>query len=161
MDAGEQWPYWRQARKCRFLGFWRCCAFSRSLSRCSSWPGFPRSLFVPLSLAVAFAMAASYLLSSSLVPVLSTWILREHAPEVEERPSLLHCVRDRLGRILERLTAIRWLTISAYVLSSLLVIALLGPFLGREIFPRVSAGQLLLRFRAPIGTRVETTERLT
>ena len=41
--------------------------------------GVSRSLFVPLSLAVGFAMGASYLLSSSLVPVLSTWILREHA----------------------------------------------------------------------------------
>jgi len=120
--------------------------------------GVSHSLFVPLSLAVGFAMAASYLLSSTLVPV---WILREHAPEAEDAPSLLHRVRDRLGRILDRLTANRWLTISAYVLGSLLVIALLGPYLGREIFPRVSSGQLLLRFRAPIGTRVETTERLT
>ena len=32
---------------------------------------------------------------------------------------------------------------------------------GREIFPRVSSSQLLLRFRAPIGTRVESTERLS
>jgi multidrug efflux pump subunit AcrB len=123
--------------------------------------GVSRALFVPLSLAVGFAMAASYLLSSTLAPVLSTWILREHAPEAEDTPSLLHRVRDRLGRILNRLTAIRGLTVSAYVLASILVVVLLGPYLGREIFPRVSAGQLLLRFRAPIGTRVETTERLT
>src|SRR5260221_2414514 len=93
--------------------------------------GVARSLFIPLSLAVGFAMAASYLLSSSLVPVLSTWILREHAPEAEDAPSLLHRVRNRLGRILERLTTNRGLTISAYVLGSLLVIALLGPYLGR------------------------------
>src|SRR5260370_34072875 len=39
--------------------------------------------------------------------------------------------------------------------------ALIGPYIGREIFPRVSSDQLLLRFRAPIGTRVETTERLS
>jgi len=123
--------------------------------------GVSRSLFVPLSLAVGFAMAASYLLSSSLVPVLSTWILREHIPEEEDAPSLLHRVRDRLGNILNRLTEIRGLTVSAYVLGAILVVVLLGPYLGREIFPRVSAGQLLLRFRAPIGTRVETTERLT
>src|SRR5256714_7912921 len=123
--------------------------------------GVSRSLFVPLSLAVGFAMAASYLLSSTLVPVLSTWILREHAPEAEDAPSLLHRVRDRLGRVLTRLAAIRGLAVLAYVLASVLVIALLGPYLGREIFPRVSSGQLLLRFRAPIGTRVETTERLT
>ena len=123
--------------------------------------GVSRSLFVPLSLAVGFAMAASYLLSSSLVPVLSTWILREHPPEAEDAPSVLHRVRNTLGRILDRLTANRGLTVSAYFLTTLLVIALLGPFLGREIFPRVSSGQLLLRFRAPIGTRVETTERLS
>ncbi len=123
--------------------------------------GVSRALFVPLSLAVGFAMAASYLLSSSLVPVLSTWILREHAPEAEDAPSLLHRVRNTLGRVLNRLTAIRGLTVSAYVLASILVVVLLGPYLGREIFPRVSSGQLLLRFRAPIGTRVETTERLT
>jgi multidrug efflux pump subunit AcrB len=123
--------------------------------------GVSRSLFVPLSLAVAFAMAASYLLSSTLVPVLSTWILREHTPEAEDAPSLLHRVRDTLGRILNRLFAIRGLTVAAYVVVSVLVVAFLGPYLGREIFPRVSSGQLFLRFRAPVGTRVETTERLT
>jgi multidrug efflux pump subunit AcrB len=123
--------------------------------------GVSRSLFVPLSLAVGFAMAASYLLSSTLVPVLSAWILREHTPEAEDTPSLLHRVRDTLGRILNRLFAIRGLTVTAYVVVSVVVVALLGPYLGREIFPRVSSGQLYLRFRAPVGTRVETTERLT
>jgi multidrug efflux pump subunit AcrB len=123
--------------------------------------GVSRSLFVPLSLAVGFAMAASYLLSSTLVPVLSTWILREHTPEAEDTPSLLHRVRETLGRILNRLFAIRGLTIAAYVVVSVLVVAFLGPYLGREIFPRVSSGQLFLRLRAPVGTRVETTERLT
>ncbi len=39
--------------------------------------GVSRQLFVPLSLAVAFSMIASYLLSSSLVPVFSTWLMRE------------------------------------------------------------------------------------
>ncbi|HEX9606280.1 MAG TPA: efflux RND transporter permease subunit, partial [Gemmatimonadaceae bacterium] len=123
--------------------------------------GVSRSLFVPLSLAVGFAMAASYLLSSTLVPVLSTLILREHAPEAQDAPSLLHRVRDTLGRILNRLFAVRGLTVAAYVVASALVVAFLGPYLGREIFPRVSSGQLFLRFRAPVGTRVETTERLT
>jgi multidrug efflux pump subunit AcrB len=37
-----------------------------------------RSLFVPLSLAVGFAMISSYLLSSTLVPVLSVWLLKHH-----------------------------------------------------------------------------------
>ena len=124
--------------------------------------GVSRSLFVPLSLAVGFAMAASYLLSSSLVPVLSTWILREHgAQNVKKGPTLLIKLRKKLGNILNKVTRYRGLVVSIYVVAALLVILFLGPYLGREIFPRVSCGQLLLRFRAPIGTRVETTERLS
>src|SRR6266446_5495649 len=124
--------------------------------------GVSRSLFIPLSLAVGFAMAASYLLSSSLVPVLSTWILRAHAPADEKgAPSLLARLRENLGRVLEKLTRNRRIVVSLYVASALLVIVLVGPFLGREIFPQVSSGQLLLRFRAPIGSRVEATERLS
>ncbi len=124
--------------------------------------GVSRSLFIPLSLAVGFAMAASYLLSSSLVPVLSTWILRAHAPADEKgAPSLVARLRENLGRILEKLTRNRRIVVSLYVATALLVIVLIGPFLGREIFPQVSSGQLLLRFRAPIGSRVEATERLS
>jgi multidrug efflux pump subunit AcrB len=122
--------------------------------------GVSRSLFVPLALAVGFAMAASYFLSSSLVPVLSTWILREHS-EAESSRSLVTRVREKLGRTLERLSARPRLAVSAYVVVSLVVVAVLGPVLGREMFPRVSSGQLLLRFRAPTGTRVEATERLS
>jgi multidrug efflux pump subunit AcrB len=124
--------------------------------------GVARSLFVPLSLAVGFAMAASYLLSSSLVPVLSTWILREHGAEkVKKGPTVLSRLREKLGRILDKLMRNRGLVVSIYLVAALFIIVLIGPFIGREIFPRVSSGQLLLRFRAPIGTRVETTERLS
>jgi multidrug efflux pump subunit AcrB len=124
--------------------------------------GVARSLFVPLSLAVGFAMAASYLLSSSLVPVLSIWILREVRSEHEEKsPSLLDRIRRRLGDILERLAGNRRLVVFIYGVAALLVIGLVGPHIGREIFPRVSSTQMLLRFRAPIGTRVEATERLS
>src|SRR5438094_10361672 len=87
--------------------------------------GVSRSLFIPLSLAVGFAMAASYLLSSSLVPVLSTWILRAHVPDDEKgAPSLLARWRERLGRILERSTRNRRIVVSLYAAASLAVIVL-------------------------------------
>src|SRR5215213_6841859 len=38
--------------------------------------GVPRSMFMPLSMAVGFAMIASFLLSQTLVPVLSNWLLK-------------------------------------------------------------------------------------
>ena len=120
--------------------------------------GIARSLFVPLSLSVGFAMAASYFLSSSLVPVMSTWILREPAhPESEDKSRMAEW-RDRLGRALNKLMGHRKTVLAVYLGVALAVILLLGPLLGREIFPRVDAGQLQLRFRAPIGTRVGATE---
>jgi multidrug efflux pump subunit AcrB len=42
--------------------------------------GVSQSLFVPLSLAVGFAMVASFLLSNSLLPVVSVWLLAAHRP---------------------------------------------------------------------------------
>src|SRR5207244_7449295 len=47
--------------------------------------GAAQALFVPLALAVGFAMVTSYLLSSTFVPVMSVWVLRHyhsdpHAP---------------------------------------------------------------------------------
>src|SRR5919205_1744224 len=57
--------------------------------------GVGRQLFVPLSLAVGFSMVASYLLSSTLVPVFSTWLMREaHQGEA----GWLHGVYDRYLR---------------------------------------------------------------
>jgi len=123
--------------------------------------GVSRSLFVPLSLAVGFAMAASYLLSSSLVPVLSAWMLRDNGQRAEREAPVLPGLRGTLDRILERIGPKQWLVVSTYVVATALIIGLLGPYLGRTIFPRVSSGQLLLRFRAPIGSRVEATERLS
>ncbi|MFN2428037.1 MAG: AcrB/AcrD/AcrF family protein, partial [Candidatus Binatia bacterium] len=48
----------------------------------------------------------------------------------------------------------------AYLLIAGTVVAMVGGRLGTEIFPRVDAGQLAIRFRAPSGTRVERTEEI-
>jgi multidrug efflux pump subunit AcrB len=120
--------------------------------------GIARSLFVPLSLSVGFAMAASYFLSSSLVPVMSTWILRETGHPRGDGESRMAEWRDLLGRALGKLMGHRKTVLAVYLGITFAVILLLGPLMGREIFPRVNAGQLQLRFRAPIGTRVDATE---
>jgi len=121
--------------------------------------GVTQSLFVPLSLAVGFAMMASYLLASSFVPVLSVWILRPLGEGGHSGDgTVLEKLRDHLGRTLEKLMSFRWILLGAYTVVALLVIGLIGPRIGRAIFPRVPAGQLQLRFRAPIGTEVENTE---
>jgi multidrug efflux pump subunit AcrB len=123
--------------------------------------GVAQALFVPLSLAVAFAMMASYFLASSFVPVLSIWTLRGRNEDARsEKREPLTGLRERFGELLNRVMAIRWILIAGYVVVAALIVVLLGPRLGRTIFPRVPAGQLQLRFRAPVGTDVETTELL-
>src|SRR5688572_21961229 len=85
--------------------------------------GVSRSLFVPLSLAVGFAMIASFLLSSSLVPVLSVWWLRRHPASAEHTVDWVERLRDRLGRLLERLASARGALVAAYLVLTMAVTA--------------------------------------
>ncbi len=126
--------------------------------------GAARALFVPLSLAVGFAMVTSYLLSSTFVPVLSCWLLRHHeAAAVGADPSLFTCWRAGYARAMQGVIHLRWLLVPAYLGVAGLV--LFGLYrsgrVGMEIFPAVDAGQFQLRLRAPEGTALERTEELT
>ena len=122
--------------------------------------GAAHNLFVPLSLAVGFAMVASYLLSGTLVPVLSIWILRTKHDHREKRRSAFDSFRDAYHGFSTFLIGLRWLLVPAYLLAAGLIIFFIGRTLGREIFPVVDAGQFELRLRAPAGTRIEATEKL-
>ena len=125
--------------------------------------GVSRSLFVPLSLAVGFAMVASFLLSSSLVPVLGIWWLgaRRHAAHsgVGTR-DWVDRLRTQLTRALQRLAVRQGLLVAAYTLLTIGLVVGVGLTLGREIFPTGGAHQFQLRFRGPAGMKFESTERL-
>ncbi len=121
--------------------------------------GVGRQLFVPLSLAVAFAMIASFLLSSSLVPVLSAWIMKEKREE-EEKAGLFGKLHSGYSRYLNATLRFRWPLAITYLALSILFIWLVLPRMGTEIFPDVKAPLLQIRLRAPTGTRIEQTEPL-
>src|SRR5205085_3499052 len=116
------------------------------------------------------------LLASTFVPVLGVWLLREHevkvgrvapcAPlddaETQSHESGAHGVtrptttgfarfQQRYASLLRRIVTVRWLVVGAYVIAAGLVIVFIRGRLGPEIFPRVDAGQLLLRLRGPTG----------
>jgi multidrug efflux pump subunit AcrB len=124
--------------------------------------GVSRSLFVPLSLAVGFAMIASFFLSSSLVPVLSVWWLgRAHRSRAQLHPGdWVERLRTRLAVLLQRVARARGLLVGTYLVITLGVVAAVGTTLGREIFPPSGVKAFQLRFRAPAGTKFESTERL-
>ncbi len=119
--------------------------------------GVSRQLFVPLSLAVGFAMIASYLLSSTLVPVFSTWLMRE-AHTGEERKGLFGRLRSFYSEYLRLVLRFRWPVVLVYLVTTAGIVFFLLPRMGTELFPVSDAPVLRLRMRAPAGTRVEETE---
>jgi multidrug efflux pump subunit AcrB len=104
-------------------------------------------------------MIASYLLSSSLVPVFSTWLMRQ-AHRGEEHEGLfgrLRWIYDQYLRIVLRL---RWPLALAYLATAFGILYVLLPRMGTELFPDANAPLLRVRLRAPAGTRIEETERI-
>src|SRR6516165_3974868 len=95
--------------------------------------GVAKQLFVPLSMAVGFAMISSYLLSSSLVPVFATWIMRE-AHRGEGR-----LLRGLYEKYLRGVLWARWPLTLVYLAATFGGIYVLLPHIGTEIFPDVNS----------------------
>ncbi len=120
--------------------------------------GIGKHLFTPLAVSVTFAMAASYVLALTIVPVCSALFLRSRVP-AEHREGWFDAVQRGYGGLLDRILRVRWLAIgmgaAAFVASLLLY-----PRIGQELFPQVDAGQFTIRARATSGTNVAETERV-
>ncbi|MCA9664990.1 MAG: efflux RND transporter permease subunit [Myxococcales bacterium] len=127
--------------------------------------GMNRALFVPLALAVAFSMVASYFLTATLVPVLGARLygardrhldVAPRKQDAERRPSSLAGAYERLAK---KLVDKKWLALGLYLLVCAPTVFIV-PRLASELFPSVDTGQLQLKIRAPVGTRLEVTEEL-
>jgi multidrug efflux pump subunit AcrB len=133
--------------------------------------GIARFLFVPMAEAVMFAMLWSFLLSRTLVPTMAKYLLHKHVhhPEGERPPTrnpLLRFQRAfeaRFERFRGGYHGLLDLALShrpVFVIGFLGVVAvsfLLVPFLGRNFFPSVDGGSILMHVRTQVGTRVEET----
>ena len=139
-------------------------------------PGVSRFLFVPMAEAVMSAMACSFILSRTLVPTMANYLLKPHAPHTDmhglngplprSRNPLVRLQRGfeaaferfRLGY--RELLTLALSRRPVFVLGFLGVVVAsfaLTPFLGRDFFPTVDAGQILMHARLRVGTRVEET----
>jgi multidrug efflux pump subunit AcrB len=122
--------------------------------------GVAKALFMPLALAVGFAMIGSYLLSGTLVPILSYWLGNERAADHSSTPGAFARFAQRYAAVVADFVARRALVVPVYLVVCVGVALFAALQLGTEIFPRVDAGQLQLRLRAPPGMRVEGTETI-
>ena len=137
--------------------------------------GVARFLFVPMAESVMFAMVCSFLLSRTLVPTMAKYLLhmrvahaggREEGGEPQSRNPLVRFQQGfearfaRLRAGYHDLLALaiehRRLFVGGF-LGFIAASFLLAPFLGRNFFPRVDGGQMLLHVRAPVGMRIEET----
>ncbi len=120
--------------------------------------GAARALFVPLALAVGFAMIASYILSSTFVQVISAWLFKRSGRDYAHAHD--HHIGP-YGHAVRTVIAARWLVFPLFLAVAGVATVLAGRNLGTEIFPQVDAGQFQFRLKAPTGTRIEETEAIT
>src|SRR5262249_54051358 len=118
-----------------------------------------RSLFLPLTLGVGFAMISSYLLSSTWVPILCVALLK-HMGESEEEGGLFGRIRDVYGGGVARFVPWRGVVVAVYLVGCALVLTVIGGQLGTELFPQVDTGEFVLRFRPPPGSNFELTREM-
>jgi len=142
--------------------------------------GIPKSMFLPLSLSVGFAMISSFLLSQTFVPVLSSWLLKDHrhhdatlALDSDETRSMIqesHELKPLRGfekfkhrylLILNKVIARIRIYTAAYLIGAMCLIGLSFYVIGTDILPHANSRQFQLRIRAIDGTRVERTEETT
>jgi len=133
--------------------------------------GVAKFLFVPMAEAVVFAMVASFILSRTLVPTMAKFFLQPHRPGEHQKPTrnpfvrfqrrfehafetMRSAYRDLLQRALTH-RAVFLVFSFAFILSSFYLV----PYLGRNFFPAVDGGQILMHARLEIGTRIEESAR--
>jgi multidrug efflux pump subunit AcrB len=132
--------------------------------------GVARFLFVPMAEAVMFALVWSFILSRTLVPTMAKYLLKPHAhhaaddaPPSSRNPLVRFQRRFESGfdrfragyrDILELALNHRRIFVGSF-LGCVALSFLLVPFLGRNFFPSVDAGQILMHARNQVGTRVE------
>ena len=131
-----------------------------------------RSLFVPLAMAVVFAMMASYFLSRTLIPVMARYLLKEEHHEEESNKSVgffggiygwidthFNHLRDNYHQLLERALKHRKKVVAAFLAFYAVLLSLI-PFVGQDFFPAVDGGQLRLHIITAKGNRLEESERV-
>jgi len=123
--------------------------------------GVSQFLYTPLAYSVVFAMLASYVLSRTMVVTLSMMLHRENAAHSAE-PSLFlrgfESLKNRYEKVLRVAVTNPGRTMGLSGLVILLFLLLLSR-VGLDFFPKTDAGLLALHMRAPVGSRIEVTDR--
>jgi multidrug efflux pump subunit AcrB len=149
--------------------------------------GIPGALFLPLSLAIGFAMIISYLLAQTFVPIMANWLMKnEHEDKsykdgyamddegdqwVQKEKAIKHATEEH-GKgetkfdkfrvwflsVIDRMMGARKLIVMVYLIVAFGLAFLLFAIIGRDVLPKVNSGTFQVRLRGADGTRLERTE---
>jgi len=150
--------------------------------------GIPGALFLPLSLAIGFAMIVSYMLAQTFVPIMANWIMKNehedksHADgyamddegdpwEQKEKALKKHAEEKNASKFdrfrMRFLALIDWMMVRKKVIVIFYLVTAFGfafllfSIIGRDVLPKVNSGTFQVRLRGADGTRLERTEAST
>jgi multidrug efflux pump subunit AcrB len=150
--------------------------------------GIPGALFLPLSLAIGFAMIVSYLMAQTFVPIMANWIMvnthedKDHIPELaldedaqwkQKEEAIKHAstadhklsgfdkFRLRFLGWMDKMMPNRKLIVTVYVIGAMGLAFLFFAIIGHDVLPKVNSGTFQVRLRGADGTRLERTETST
>lgn len=183
MGKPKQQAIWDACKEIAFPEFLILLSILAVFAPAFVMSGVPKSMFLPLSLAVGFAMIASFLLSQTLVPVLSNWLLKDHpeheAPTLalddieteevieegshlrDEKATGFNRFRNRYILLLDKVLAKGRLATTVYLVGVIGLVIAGFYIIGTDILPKANSHQFQMRLRLADGTRVERTEQAT
>ncbi|MFI5157529.1 MAG: efflux RND transporter permease subunit [Sphingobacteriales bacterium] len=152
--------------------------------------GIPGALFLPLSLAIGFAMIISYLLAQTFVPIMANWIMKnEHEDKShadgyamddegdpwDQKEKAIKQATEQHGKdetkfdkfrlwflkVIDKMMPSRKLIVGIYLVVAFGLAFLLFSIIGRDVLPKVNSGTFQVRLRGADGTRLERTEAST
>ncbi|SNT36839.1 Multidrug efflux pump subunit AcrB [Granulicella rosea] len=133
--------------------------------------GVSRFLFSALALAVVISLAASYFVAMTVVPLFCANFIKSPHGEHTHEPGFFERFNAGFNRAFEKLLTrydrlitkvLEWPRLTLAGSGALFVLSLLlFPLLGRSFFPRTDAGQFVINFKAPSGTKLTATEEET
>jgi multidrug efflux pump subunit AcrB len=152
--------------------------------------GIPGALFLPLSLAIGFAMIISYLLAQTFVPIMANWIMKnEHEDKShkdgyamddegdpwDQKEKAIKQATESHGKdetkfdkfrvwflkVIDKMMPLRKLIVGVYLVVAFGLAFLLFSIIGRDVLPKVNSGTFQVRLRGADGTRLERTETST
>jgi cobalt-zinc-cadmium resistance protein CzcA len=107
-----------------------------------TFQGIEGKMFKPMALTVGFALVGSLLLTLTLIPILSSFFLKERRTHRE--PRLIHWFRSRYTPLLEKALAHKRITLAVAGILFIGSLALI-PSLGTEFIPELEEGSILLQ----------------